>query len=104
MNTYISFCRIVVSFFMAVMVLGTAYDVIFIQWPKWQQIKLESKVRDNSVAEAKESESKMNGEIIDTNEKVPLLPQSKIQLINCTRSTNRLLFPFESRHFATLGI
>ena len=79
MNTYISSCRIVVSFFMAVMVLGTAYDVIFIQWPKWQQIKLESKVRDNSVAEAKESESKMNGEIIDTNEKVPLLPQSKIQ-------------------------
>jgi len=60
------------------MAAGTAYDIILIQWPKWQQMKLESKVRDDSVAEAKESESKMNGEIIDTNEKVPLLPQSKI--------------------------
>ena len=60
------------------MVLGTAYDVIFMQWPKWQKIKFESKVRYNSVVEAKEKESKMNGEIIDTNEKRPLLPQSTI--------------------------
>ena len=46
------------------MALGTAYDVILIQWPKWKQ---------------KEKDDKMNREsVVEADEKSPLIDQQKV--------------------------
>ncbi|CAC5392295.1 unnamed protein product [Mytilus coruscus] len=54
---------VVLSIFMAVMTIGTAYDVLLIQWPRWKETKI---ISENSEEIA-----------VEVDEKAPLLDNQK---------------------------
>ena len=54
MNNPLLHFRVVLSIFLAVMTIGTAYDVIIIQWPRWKETKTISETSEEIAVEVDE--------------------------------------------------